>query len=82
MEKTENFQFTPTTPDSTHVMGQGHAHLYLNGMKLQRMYGSTATIGALPAGRYHIAVSLNTNDHRTYMSDAGWARAETFIDVE
>lgn len=67
----ENFEFfLPQDPDAMvpHVLGQGHAHLYLNGVKLQRLYGETATIGDLPAGVYTVRVSLNSNDHRAYMA--------------
>ncbi|WP_102106812.1 hypothetical protein [Oceaniglobus roseus] len=61
--------FTFTSPDRTlgHYPGQGHGHLYLNGLKLQRMYAPEARIGQLPPGDYVASVTLNTNDHRAYV---------------
>lgn len=64
---TQNFEFfEPETEPLEHKEGQGHGHLYLNGLKLQRMYSNTATIGALPAGQHIISVTLNSNDHRAF----------------
>jgi copper(I)-binding protein len=64
---TQNFEFfEPETEPLKHKEGQGHGHLYLNGLKLQRMYSNTATIGALPAGQHIISVTLNSNDHRAF----------------
>lgn len=66
---TQNFSFSQDGADGPHVAGQGHGHLYLNGLKLQRMYTETAQIGALPSGTYDVTVSLNTNDHRVYATN-------------
>lgn len=64
---TQNFNFfEPKTEPLEHKDGQGHGHLYLNGLKLQRMYSTKATIGALPAGQHIISVTLNSNDHRAF----------------
>lgn len=64
---TQNFEFfEPETEPLEHKDGQGHGHLYLNGLKLQRMYSNMATIGALPAGQHIISVTLNSNDHRAF----------------
>lgn len=80
--ETENFSFfRPEADASPHIDGQGHGHLYLNGLKLQRMYGTEAVIGALPPGRHRVSVTLNTNDHRTYMVDGAAVSAEMEVDV-
>jgi len=52
-----------------HVPGEGHGHLYVGGVKLQRLYEDRAIIGALPPGDHQITVTLNTNDHRAYVVD-------------
>ena len=44
--------------------GHGHAHVYVNGMKLGRVYGDWYHIGSLPLGRNEVSVSLYANDHR------------------
>jgi copper(I)-binding protein len=65
--ETNEFEFTPELADGLHIPGTGHGHLYLNGMKLQRMNSATARINALPAGDHEVSVTLNTNDHRAYV---------------
>ena len=77
-----HFTFDPDAEEPIHVPGHGHAHLYLNGIKLQRMFGPNASIGALPAGDFVVQVSLNTNDHRPYRNDAGPVEAVANIVVE
>lgn len=62
----EAFTISQDAVDSPHQAGVGHGHLYLNGLKLQRIYKTEARIGALPAGKHAVQVTLNTNDHRTY----------------
>ncbi|MCP4319709.1 MAG: copper chaperone PCu(A)C [Hyphomicrobiales bacterium] len=81
--ETGNFAFfRPEGDQAEHVAGQGHAHLYLDGLKLQRMYGPDATIGALPAGKHSVSVTLNTNDHRAYVANGKTVTAEVEIDVD
>lgn len=64
--ETEDFTFSEDQADGPHVPGVGHGHLYLNGLKLRRLYGPEASIGALPPGEHVLRVTLNANDHRTY----------------
>ena len=35
----ENFRFTPEEVNKTSRINEGHAHLYLNGKKVTRLYG-------------------------------------------
>ena len=54
--ETDNFEFFKPDGDmAPHAAGQGHGHLYLDGLKLQRMYGPEAVIGALLPGTYTVA---------------------------
>lgn len=64
-----DFEFTPDLADGPHVPGTGHGHIYLNGMKLGRLYSATHQLGGLPAGDHEIRVTLSTNDHRAYVVD-------------
>lgn len=66
----EDFEFTPHLVDGPHVPGTGHGHIYLNGLKLGRLYSAETTIGNLPAGQHEIRVTLSTNDHRAYVVGA------------
>jgi copper(I)-binding protein len=53
--------------DFGHVDGEGHAHVYLNGLKLQRLYENAFTVGPLSPGIYVLRVTLNANDHKPYL---------------
>ena len=55
--------------DGDHVAGTGHGHIYLNGLKLGRLYSSSAEIGPLPSGVHVVRVTLNTNNHKAYVVD-------------
>lgn len=80
--ETQNFRFAKELADGEHVAGTGHGHIYINGAKLGRLYKNVAMIGALPKGKHVVRVTLNTNDHQTYMV-AGkrvTATAEVIVD--
>jgi hypothetical protein len=62
--KLENFRFTPQNAGSTDVSGEGHAHLYVNGKKIARLYAGWYHLAELPVGNAEVLVTLNTNDHR------------------
>lgn len=79
---TEDFIFTEPTPGLGHTPGYGHGHLYLNGLKLQRLYEQNASIGALPAGKYTVSVTLNSNDHRAYVVNDRPVTASVQISIE
>lgn len=59
---TENFHFSPEQAGHAHVPNEGHAHVYVNGEKIARLYGAWMHIGALPEGA-EVEVTLNANDH-------------------
>lgn len=67
--ETENFTFAPGSVGLPHVYGEGHAHLYLNDKKADRIYGNWAHLGSLPAGDYTIRVVFGTNSHNEYSVD-------------
>jgi len=62
----KNFMFAPGHVNGKHVHGEGHAHLYINGTKVARLYGTDFHIPALRSGENVVTVTLNTNDHQTY----------------
>jgi len=61
---TENFTFSPQNAGLAHVAGEGHGHVYINGVKLGRVYGPWVHLDHLPEGEVTIDVTLNANDHR------------------
>lgn len=65
--KVSNFRFAPEHASQPHREGEGHAHLYINGKKVARMYSGWFHVPALAKDYNEIKVSLNSNDHRTLM---------------
>ncbi|MDX1766240.1 MAG: hypothetical protein R3313_04785 [Candidatus Saccharimonadales bacterium] len=74
-----NFEFSPENAGQDHIDGQGHAHLYIDGKKVTRLYGPNYYIGELSEGEHQIRVTLNTNDHRDYT--AGGEVIESIVTI-
>ena len=80
--KTRNFEFAPREAGNAPTAGQGHAHLYINGVKQGRIYGDWTHIPALPAGEVLIEVLLNANDHQPLAVAGQKIAAQTRLIVE
>ncbi len=65
--KLDNFQLTPQDVNSDNKLNQGHAHLYVNGKKVTRIYGNWYYLETLPPGSNEVKISLNTNGHESLM---------------
>jgi hypothetical protein len=61
--KVTNFRFAPDRMNAKSSATEGHAHLYVNGKKVTRLYGSWYYLDSLPPGQNKITVSLNANGH-------------------
>lgn len=59
----QNFRFSPENASLADADGEGHAHVYINGVKLGRLYGNWLHIADLPKGPVDVKVSLNANSH-------------------
>ena len=82
LTQTDGFTFAPEDASEDHVAGEGHAHIYVDGEKLTRLYTNDYYLGDLSEGSHEIKVELNTNDHRPYVDAAGDPiTASTTIDV-
>lgn len=69
--KTKGFKWAPQNASKAHRAGEGHAHIYVDGVKIGRVYGSwyhlaTANLN-LSNGTHIVKVDLNGNDHAPYM---------------
>lgn len=62
--KVSNFRFAPERTNGDARPGEGHAHLYVNGEKVTRIYGNWYYLGNLEPGQNQLRVSLNSNDHK------------------
>jgi len=60
---TENFEFAPKAAGFDPVPGEGHAHLYIDGRKVARLYGRWHHIPELEPGKHKVVVTLNANNH-------------------
>ena len=79
---TNNFRFTPELVNSENVDNTGHAHLYVDGIKIARLYGPHFHIPYLPVGNHEISVNLSTNDHSYYLVDGNQIGARTIVTKE
>jgi len=77
--QTEAFRFAPEHAGAAHVLGEGHAHVYVDGVKIARLYGNWMHITNLPEAAV-VEVTLNSNDHKT-LSIAGEALRATATPV-
>ena len=78
--QTSNFRFAPEHASTAHVDGEGHAHVYINGVKLGRYYGPWLHLADLPAGTVEVTVSLNSNDHKMLAVDGAALSQTVMID--
>ena len=78
---TEGFRFAPDLVDQDHTPGAGHAHIYLDGEKLGRVFEAEYHIAVVPPGEHEIRVSLNANNHSELVFDGEKVEATTMVDV-
>lgn len=79
--ETTGFTFKTVPDDAAHVFGEGHGHLFLNGLKLGRIYQPQVAVGALPEGAYTLRIVLNSNDHRAYQMNGRPVSDEIAVQV-
>lgn len=68
---TENYTFTPEKVNTEPIPGEGHAHVYVNGVKVARVYGEWFHLSSsdLRDGPNEVEVTLNANDHSEWVID-------------
>lgn len=62
--RTDRFRLAPERAGADPRAGEGHAHLYVNGVKTMRLYGDWTHLETLPQGEATVTVALYGNDHR------------------
>ena len=77
----EGFRFAPDLVDQDHTPGAGHAHIYLDGEKLGRVFADEYHIAVVPPGKHEIRVSLNTNNHSALVFDGEKVAATATVTV-
>ncbi len=62
----QGFTLAPEHVNAPNVAGQGHPHVYVNGVRLGRVYSPYLHMGKLAPGMNEVRVTLNTNMHQEY----------------
>jgi len=82
---TTNLQWTPEKASGKHVEGQGHAHVYLAGQKIIRLYNNWFHLNtfqfATNSGEQLLRVELVGNDHAPITVNAQPISSELLVDV-
>lgn len=65
----ENLTWAPEKAGLEHVNGEGHAHVYVDGEKVARIYGEWYHLTGLTPGTHQVKVTLNANTHAGYAMD-------------
>lgn len=78
---TENFNFAPENASLEHSESEGHAHIYVDGEKLSRVYGNWFYIPELEIGAHEIRVTLNSNNHSDLTKDGEVIEAVDIVEV-
>jgi len=82
---TTNFRWTPEMASGTHVEGQGHAHVYLAGQKIVRLYNNWFHLNtfqfATTPGEQPLRVELVGNDHAPITVNGQQISSELLVDV-
>ena len=79
---TQGFTFAAENVNKPHLPGEGHAHVYVNGVKVGRLYGPSMHLGKMKAGMNEVRVTLNANLHQEYTWNGQPVTATTTIHVE
>lgn len=82
--ESRDFLFTPQHTGAEAVPNQGHAHLYVNGQKIARMYSPWHHLPAasLREGINRLEVEFSTNDHAVWSVAGQPVGADVLIDTE
>jgi hypothetical protein len=76
---TTDFTFAPEKVNGENVVGEGHAHLYVDGEKIGRVYGEYYHYSSTFEGTKTFRVTLNANNHSDYAVDG--KVIEAMVDV-
>lgn len=79
--RTDNYRVTPESAGADATQGEGHMHVFVNGVKAMRLYGEWAHLpGELfKNGENTISVTLNANDHSDWLIGDKHIEASTVV---
>ena len=67
--------------DGTHVPGEGHAHIYVDGELYKMVYEPVNQVSGLAPGDHHIRVALSSNSHADLTYDGAPIEATAMVTV-
>ncbi|MBW4658690.1 MAG: hypothetical protein KME15_08450 [Drouetiella hepatica Uher 2000/2452] len=76
-----NFKFAPERVNQASVPTEGHAHLYVDGEKITRLYGNWYYLSSLSPGKHEITVALNANGHESLMHNGEPIQASVMVEA-
>ena len=83
--KTTNFLWRPELASMQHVSGEGHAHVYLDGRKIMRIYNEWFHLNTYQfstrSGEQLLSIEFVGNDHSPYTIQGLPVGAEQIVDV-
>ena len=78
---TTGFTFARQNASGENVTGEGHAHVYVNNVKVSRVYGTAFQLGKMAEGMNEVRVTLNANDHSAYTWNGEPVQAVTTVHI-
>lgn len=82
---TTNFLWRPEMASMQHVLGQGHAHVFLDGRKIMRIYNEWFHLNtyqfATKAGEQLLSIEFVGNDHAPYTIQGLPVGVQQIVDV-
>ena len=82
---TRNFVWRPEMASMQHIPGEGHAHVYLDGRKIMRIYNEWFHLNTYQfstrAGEQLLSIEFVGNDHAPYTIQGMPVGAEQIVDV-
>lgn len=82
---TSNFVWRPEMASMKHVPGEGHAHVYLDGRKIMRIYNNWFHLNTYQfstrAGEQLLSIEFVGNDHAPYTMQGLPVGVEQIVDV-
>lgn len=80
--KTQNFVFSEVHQNGEHLEGEGHGHLYVDGIKSGRVFSEKYVLPKLSAGQHEITAGLYTNNHMAYWAEDNPVQQSVTIGVD
>ena len=78
---TTGFTLAPERASTDPVDGEGHFHIYVDGVKLRRLYAHWAHVDLKEPGDYEIRVEMSANNHATLAVNGVKLDAATVVTI-